>query len=113
LAFGLSDFAGGLNWGCSRMFRGEKKMRMFWTAFAGLAIAATLSGCTEQKTGLAAVSDAMGATNLNSIEYSGSWRFVRLRPGLHSRGALAAFHPAELYGERQLPDARDAFEHGA
>src|SRR6185369_1218095 len=47
-------------------------MRILWTALAGLAIAATLSGCTEQKTGLAAVSDAMGATNLNSIEYSGS-----------------------------------------
>jgi glyoxylase-like metal-dependent hydrolase (beta-lactamase superfamily II) len=31
-----------------------------------------LSGCTQQSTGLQATSDAMGATNLNSIQFSGS-----------------------------------------
>jgi len=46
-------------------------MNMLRFAFLGVAIAA-LYGCTEQEaTGLQAVSNAMGATNLNSIEYSG------------------------------------------
>ncbi len=46
-------------------------MRMHWAAI--LALSAVLHGCTQpQKTGLAAVSDAMGATKLTSIEYSGS-----------------------------------------
>jgi glyoxylase-like metal-dependent hydrolase (beta-lactamase superfamily II) len=40
--------------------------------FAGLAIIA-IAGCSEPpRTGIAGVSDAMGATNLNSIQYSGS-----------------------------------------
>ena len=46
-------------------------MNMLRFAFLGVAVAA-LAGCTEQEaTGLQAVSNAMGATNLNSIEYSG------------------------------------------
>src|SRR5258707_13115460 len=62
-------------------------MRMLWVGFAGLAVAASISACTEQKTGLAAVADAMGATNLNSIEYSGS-------------GELFGFGQAFIPGER-------------
>src|SRR3569832_2915995 len=45
-------------------------MRMLPAAFLGLTV--LLAACDQQKTGLAAASDAMGATNLNSIEYSGS-----------------------------------------
>ena len=45
-------------------------MRMLHAAFLGLTV--LLTACEQQKTGLAAASDAMGATNLNSIEYSGS-----------------------------------------
>jgi len=45
-------------------------MRTLWTVIAAMALG--LTGCTEEKTGLAAAADAMGATNLNSIEYSGS-----------------------------------------
>jgi glyoxylase-like metal-dependent hydrolase (beta-lactamase superfamily II) len=47
-------------------------MNMLKLAFVAAAVAA-LSGCTEQEaTGLQAVSNAMGATNLNSIQYTGS-----------------------------------------
>ena len=45
-------------------------MRTLWTVLVAMAV--VLTGCTQQKTGLAATADAMGATNLNSIEYSGS-----------------------------------------
>ena len=45
-------------------------MRMLHAAFLGLTV--LLAACEQQKTGLAAASDAMGATNLTSIEYSGS-----------------------------------------
>ena len=45
-------------------------MRTLWTVVAAMAV--ILAGCSEQKTGIAAAADAMGATNLNTIEYSGS-----------------------------------------
>jgi glyoxylase-like metal-dependent hydrolase (beta-lactamase superfamily II) len=62
-------------------------MRMLKGAIAGLAIAMSISGCTQQKTGIEAVADAMGATTLNSIEYSGS-------------GSLFGFGQAFIPGER-------------
>src|SRR6266852_5124476 len=62
-------------------------MRMLKTAIAAFAALMSISGCTHQKTGLAAVADAMGATNLNSIEYSGS-------------GELFGFGQAFIPGER-------------
>src|SRR5262245_41000342 len=46
-------------------------MRTMTALVAGLALAVTLSGCS-QKTGAAAAADAMGAANLNSIQFSGS-----------------------------------------
>ena len=47
-------------------------MKMRKLAYAGVA-AAALAGCTQQaSTGLQAVADAMGATNLNTIQYEGS-----------------------------------------
>ncbi len=54
---------------------------------AGIAITMSILGCTQQRTGIAAVADAMGATNLNSIEYSGS-------------GELFGFGQAYIPGER-------------
>src|SRR5213594_1010818 len=54
---------------------------------AGIAITMSIVGCTQQRTGIAAVADAMGATNLNSIEYSGS-------------GELFGFGQAYIPGER-------------
>ena len=45
---------------------------------SGMIAAIALQGCTQQRSGIAAVADAMGAANLNSIEYSGSgelWGF--------------------------------------
>src|SRR5438093_1141363 len=54
---------------------------------AGIAIAMSIVGCAQQRTGIAAVADAMGATNLNSIEYSGS-------------GELFGFGQAYIPGER-------------
>jgi glyoxylase-like metal-dependent hydrolase (beta-lactamase superfamily II) len=62
-------------------------MRMLKAAIVGLALAISISSCAQQKTGIAAVADAMGATNLNSIEYSGS-------------GELFGFGQAYIPGER-------------
>ena len=38
----------------------------------GVATAISVSGCTQQTTGIEAAAEAMGATNLNSIQFSGS-----------------------------------------
>ena len=48
-------------------------MRTMTAPVAGLALVLTtaLAGCSS-KTGVAAAADAMGATNLNSIQFSGS-----------------------------------------
>src|SRR5438094_4767209 len=54
---------------------------------AGIAIPMSIVGCGQQRTGIAAVADAMGAANLNSIEYSGS-------------GELFGFGQAYIPGER-------------
>jgi glyoxylase-like metal-dependent hydrolase (beta-lactamase superfamily II) len=62
-------------------------MRMLKGAIAGLAALMSISGCTQQKTGIEAAADAMGATSLNSIEYSGS-------------GSLFGFGQAFVPGER-------------
>ena len=61
-------------------------MRMLEVLIAGLALGVPIAGCT-QRTGIAAASDAMGAANLNSIEYSGS-------------GELFGFGQAYIPGER-------------
>ena len=47
-------------------------MRKFSVVLIGIAVLAFVAGCAGQRSGIAAVADAMGATNLNSIEYSGS-----------------------------------------
>jgi glyoxylase-like metal-dependent hydrolase (beta-lactamase superfamily II) len=47
-------------------------MRMHWTAIAGLAVVLATPSHAQQGTGLATVAYAMGATSLNSIEYTGS-----------------------------------------
>jgi len=61
-------------------------MRMLRVVVAGMAVALSIAACAEQKTGIEAAADAMGATNLNSIEYSGS-------------GSLFGFGQAYLPGE--------------
>ena len=62
-------------------------MRLLKTVLVGLTVALSIGACAQQKTGIAAVADAMGATNLNSIEYSGS-------------GELFGFGQAFVPGER-------------
>ncbi len=47
-------------------------MRMLRGVIVGIAVTMSISGCTQQRTGIVSVADAMGAANLNSIEYSGS-----------------------------------------
>jgi glyoxylase-like metal-dependent hydrolase (beta-lactamase superfamily II) len=47
-------------------------MRMHWTMIAGLAVVMSMPSQAQQRTGLAAAADAMGATTLNSIQYTGS-----------------------------------------
>jgi len=60
-------------------------MRVLWAAIVGMS--AIIAGCSPQEpTGIAAAADAMGATNLNTIEYSGS-------------GSLFGFGQAYLPGE--------------
>jgi glyoxylase-like metal-dependent hydrolase (beta-lactamase superfamily II) len=46
-------------------------MRTMTALVAGLALVVAVAGCST-KTGVAATADAMGATNLNSIQFSGS-----------------------------------------
>src|SRR5262249_42044487 len=47
-------------------------MRMYWTVVAGLAVVLSAPGHAQQRTGLAAAADAMGAASLNAIEFTGS-----------------------------------------
>jgi glyoxylase-like metal-dependent hydrolase (beta-lactamase superfamily II) len=47
-------------------------MRHISPLVVGLGLALAIAGCAQQQTGVAAAAAAMGATNLNSIEYSGS-----------------------------------------
>jgi glyoxylase-like metal-dependent hydrolase (beta-lactamase superfamily II) len=47
-------------------------MRMHWTVIAGLAVLLAAPAHAQQGTGLASAAYAMGATSLNSIEYTGS-----------------------------------------
>ena len=42
-------------------------MRILQAILASTAATMSMVGCAHQKTGIAAVADAMGATNLNSI----------------------------------------------
>ena len=63
-------------------------MNMLKLAYLGMAVTA-LAGCTEQQaTGLQAVSNAMGATNLSSIQYSGAGSVL---------GFGQAFEPGERW----------------
>ena len=62
-------------------------MRNIPRLVVGLALVIAVAGCTQQPTGVAAAAEAMGATNLNSIEYSGS-------------GSNFAFGQAPSPGER-------------
>src|SRR5712671_4532088 len=50
----------------------ESTMRMYWTLVAGLAVVLPAPGHAQQRTGLAAAAEAMGAASLNSIEFTGS-----------------------------------------
>jgi glyoxylase-like metal-dependent hydrolase (beta-lactamase superfamily II) len=47
-------------------------MRMYWMLIGGIAVVLSTSGFAQQRDGLAAVAEAMGATSLNSIEFTGS-----------------------------------------
>src|SRR2546427_4698504 len=62
-------------------------MRMLKVVITGIAVVISIAGCTQQRTGIASVAGAMGAANLNSIEYSGS-------------GELFGFGQAYIPGER-------------
>ncbi len=47
-------------------------MRMYWVLVAGLAVMLSAPGHAQQRTGLAAAAEAMGAGSVNSIEFTGS-----------------------------------------
>src|SRR6266436_5899599 len=47
-------------------------MRIYWSLVAGLAVVLSAPSHAQQRTGLAAAADAMGAASLNSIEFTGS-----------------------------------------
>src|SRR5207237_4215131 len=52
--------------------RRELNMRMLGGVIVGIAVMVSIAACAQRRADVAAVADAMGATNLNSIEYSGS-----------------------------------------
>jgi glyoxylase-like metal-dependent hydrolase (beta-lactamase superfamily II) len=62
-------------------------MRDFSTFVVGIVLLVVVSGCTAKPTGVAAAVEAMGASNLKTIEYSGS-------------GSQFAFGQAATPGER-------------
>jgi len=62
-------------------------MRRIFGWVAGMALVISVSGCAQRATGVQAAAEAMGATNLNSIQYSGS-------------GSAYAFGQAATPGER-------------
>ena len=62
-------------------------MRTMLVAVGAVAFAIAISGCAEQRNGVQAAANAMGATTLNSIQYSGS-------------GSAYAFGQAFAPGER-------------
>ena len=47
-------------------------MRAVSTLVVTSALVVAIAGCSSRPTGVAAAAEAMGATNLNSIEYAGS-----------------------------------------
>ena len=47
-------------------------MRMYWTLVAGLVVLLPATGQAQERGALAAAAEAMGAANLNSIEFTGS-----------------------------------------
>lgn len=47
-------------------------MRTVWVMLLAMALVASMAGCAQEATGLEAATRAMGATNLNSIQYAGS-----------------------------------------
>ena len=47
-------------------------MRTRTSAMVGIAVTVLISGCAGQRTGIEAAADAMGATDLNSIQFTGS-----------------------------------------
>jgi glyoxylase-like metal-dependent hydrolase (beta-lactamase superfamily II) len=62
-------------------------MRMIFVWVVGIALVISISGCAQPRTGIEAAAEAMGATSLNSIQYSGS-------------GSTFAFGQAVSPGER-------------
>ena len=62
-------------------------MRTMMAVVVGVALMVVISGCAQPRTGIEAAAEAMGATNLNSIQYSGS-------------GSAFAFGQAVSPGER-------------
>lgn len=62
-------------------------MRTIVAVLVSITWVISISGCTQQRTGVQAAAEALGATNLNSIQYSGS-------------GSAFAFGQAVSPGER-------------
>ena len=75
-------------------------MRMLKGAIAGLAALMSISGCTQQKTGIEAAADAMGATSLNSIEYSGSGSLFGFPDGPSFRASVGRVSSREATSHR-------------
>ena len=69
-------------------------------------VAALGSGACAQDAGtLAGATRALGATDLKSIEYSGTGQVVPVRPGAEPDAAVAGVRRQQLHGQRQLRDA--------
>ena len=79
----------------------------------GIALAIAISGCAQPPTGVAAAAEAMGATQLNSIQYSGSGSTFAFGQAASPGRALAALRGEDLRRRRRLSDAGDAAGHRA
>ena len=81
-------------------------MRTMTALVVGLALALAVSGCS-QKTGVAAAADAMGATNLNTIQFSGSGTNYAFGQAYQPGGAWPRFEVKTYSRGRGLSGARD------
>ncbi len=88
-------------------------MRNMPTWVVGIALAIAVAGCTQQPTGVAAAAEAMGATNLNTIEYSGSGSNFAFGQATSPGERWPRFEAQDLRRGRRLSDAGHAAGHAA
>jgi hypothetical protein len=80
-------------------------MRTITAFLVGLALVVAVSGCSR-KSGAATAADAMDATSLNSIQFSGSGTNYAFGQAYSPGGPWPRLRGKNLHGRHRLPDAR-------